>query len=126
MKTRILLLLAVSTLVAMVSAALAHEPVKLSGYLVDVSCAADHVKDSAPEATKFASEHTKDCALMDECIKSGYGIFSDGKWYPFDEKGNQLAKAIFDKTKKKDHIKATVEGNKHNDKILVEKITEEK
>lgn len=126
MKTRTLLLLAISALIVIASAASAHEPVKLSGYLVDVSCAADHVKDPAPDATKFASEHTKDCGLMDECVKSGYGIFSEGKWYPFDEKGNKLAKAVFDKTKKKDHIKVLVEGNKHNDKILVEKITEEK
>jgi hypothetical protein len=66
----------------------------------------------------------KECALMEECVKGGYGIFADGKWYPFDAKGNTLAKALFEKSAKKDHIKATVEGMKHEGKILVEKLTE--
>ena len=115
----------VLALLALASAnVLAHEPVKLTGYVVDVVCATDHVKDKAEDATKFAAEHTKSCGLMEECVKSGYGIFSDGKWYPFDAKGNELAKALIEKSKKSDHIKATVEGMKHQEKILVEKITE--
>ncbi len=61
---------------------------------------------------------------MEDCIKGGYGVYADGKWYPFDAKGNELAKAAFEKTTKKDHIKMTVEGMKHDGKILVEKITE--
>jgi hypothetical protein len=107
-----------------VSTVRAHEKVKLTGYAVDVVCAADHTKDNPEDATKFAADHTKECALMEECVKSGYGIFADGKWYPFDAKGNTLAKALFEKTAKKDHIKVTVEGMKHEDKILVEKMTE--
>jgi hypothetical protein len=107
-----------------VSTVRAHEKVKLTGYVVDVVCAADHTKDTPDDATKFAAEHTKECALMEECVKSGYGIFADGKWYPFDVKGNTLAKALFEKTAKKDHIKVTVEGMKHEGKILVEKLTE--
>ena len=115
----------IAALLMMTLVVWAHDPVKLSGYLVDTVCAADHVKDSAEAATKFAAEHTKACALMEDCVKGGYGIFSDGKWSPFDDKGNQLAKAIFDKTQKKDHIKITVEGMKHDGKILVQKMTEE-
>jgi hypothetical protein len=107
-----------------ISTVRAHEKVKLTGYVVDVVCAADHTKDNPEDATKFASEHTKECALMEECVKSGYGIFADGKWYPFDAKGNTLAKALFEKTKKTDHIKVTVEGMKHEGKILVEKLAE--
>jgi hypothetical protein len=106
------------------SAAFAHEKVKLTGYLVDVMCAAGHVKDSPEDATRFAAEHTKECALMQECIKSGFGLFSDGKWYPFDDKGNEIAKGLVEKTTKKDHIKVTVEAMKHEGKLLVEKITE--
>jgi hypothetical protein len=107
-----------------VSTVRAHEKVKLTGYVVDVACGAEHATDSPEDATKFAAEHTKECGLMEECVKSGYGIFADGKWYPFDEKGNAMAKALFEKTAKKDHIKATVEGMKHQDKILVERLTE--
>src|SRR6266508_655240 len=106
-RTIILSLLAVGLIV--VSTVRAHEKVKLNGYLVAVVCAADH---------------TKDCALMEECVKSGYGIFADGKWYPFDAKGNTLAKAIFEKTAKNDRIKVTVDGMKHEGKILVDKLSE--
>ena len=111
-------------LVIATSVVWAHEKVKLTGYVVDVMCFGDHAKDKAEDANKIAAEHTKECALMDDCVKSGYGIYSDGKWYPFDAKGNELAKALFDKTKKSDHFKITVEGMKHDDKILVEKLTE--
>src|SRR5882672_3454394 len=104
----------------------AHEKVKLTGYVVDVVCFADHANESPEAATKFAAEHTKECALMEDCVKSGYGIFADGKWYPFDDKGNKLAKSLFDKTSNKDHIKVTVEGMKHGDKVLVESLTEVK
>ena len=110
--------------VAVASVAFGHEKVKLTGYVVDAMCAASHVKDAPEAATKFASEHTKECGLMDECIKSGYGIFSEGKWYPFDDKGNALAKAIFEKTAKKDHIKVTVEGMTHDGKLMVQSMTE--
>lgn len=114
----------IATLLMFGSIVWAHEKVKLTGFVVDVMCAADHVKDKAEDATKFAAEHSKTCGLMEECVKSGYGIFSDGKWYPFDAKGNEFAKALFEKTKKNDNIKALVEGMKHDGKILVEKITE--
>ena len=107
-----------------VSTVRAHEKVKLTGYVVDVVCAADHTKDNPEDATKFAAEHTKECALMEECVKSGYGIFAEGIWYPFDAKGNTLAKALFEKTAKQDYIKVTVEGMKHDGKILVEELTE--
>ncbi len=125
MKSKTLLLSLMAPAIVFAAVVLAHEKVKLTGYVVDVMCAADHTKDKAEDAMKIASEHTKSCGLMDECVKSGYGIFADGKWYPFDAKGNELAKAMFEKTRKKDHIKVIVEGMKHDGKILVEKITEE-
>src|SRR5262245_21967645 len=121
---RAITLIALAVGLIAVSTVRAHEKVKLTGYVVDVVCAADHAKDNPEGATKFAAEHTKECALMEECVKGGYGVFADGKWYPFDAKGNTLAKALFDKTGKKDHIKMTVEGMKHDGKILVEKLTE--
>lgn len=104
----------------------AHEKVKLTGYLGDVMCATSHLKGSPEGLTKFASEHTKECGLMAECVKSGYGIVAEGKWYPLDEKGNKLAKEIFEKTTKNDHIKVIVEGMTHDGKVLVNSITETK
>jgi len=124
MKKTIFLSLAAALLFAACAGVQAHEKVKLTGYVVDVVCFADHVKDSPEAATKVAAEHTKECALMEDCVKGGYGVYADGQWYPFDAKGNELAKAAFEKTGKKDHIKMTVEGMKHDGKILVQKITE--
>lgn len=117
-------LVALTALVVIASSVLAHEKVKLAGYVVDVMCFAEHIKEAPEAATKAASEHTKECALMEDCVKSGYGIYADGKWYPFDAKGNDLAKSLFGKTARKDHIKMVVEGMKHDGKILVERITE--
>ena len=125
MKNKLILLTLLATLLlATASLVWAHEKVKLTGYVVDVVCFADQAKGKPEEAAKAAAEHTKECALMEDCIKGGYGIYADGKWYPFDAKGNDLAKAVFEKTTKKDHIKMIVEGMKHDGKILVEKITE--
>jgi len=124
MKKTIFLSLAAALLVTACAGAQAHEKVKLTGYVVDVVCFADHVKDSPEAATKVAAEHTKECALMEDCVKGGYGVYADGQWYPFDAKGNELAKAVFEKTGKKDHVKMTVEGMKHEGKILAQKITE--
>lgn len=106
------------------SVAFAHEKVKLTGYAMDVLCAKGFDKDKPEAAMKSAAAHTKECGLMDDCVKSGYGVLSDGKWYPFDAKGNELAKAIFDKTTKKDNIKITVEGLKHDGTIMVQSIIE--
>ena len=124
MKKLAILWIGLAVLVITASSALAHEKVKLTGYVVDVMCFAEHVSAAPEAATKAAAEHTKECALMEDCVKSGYGIYVDGKWYPFDAKGNGLAKALFEKTSKKDHIKIIVEGMKHDGKILVEKLTE--
>ncbi len=116
--------LSLIVLLFVVSFAYAHEKVKLTGYAVDAVCAAGHAKDKPVDATKFAAAHTKECGLMKECVKGGYGIFADGKWYPFDAKGNELAKALFGKIQKKDHVKVTVEGMTHEGKILVQTLTE--
>ncbi|MGH9841792.1 MAG: hypothetical protein ACREEM_23810 [Blastocatellia bacterium] len=129
MKKQAIVLLALALFVTIASTVSAHEKVKLTGYVVDVMCFAEHTKDLTDAArkdaaNKAAAEHTKECALMEECIKSGYGIYADGKWYPFDAKGNELARALFEKTTRKDHLKMTVEGMKHDGKILVEKLTE--
>jgi hypothetical protein len=47
---------------------------------------------------------------MEPCVKSGYGVFSDGKYYEFDAKGNELAKSLIDGTAKEKGIKVKVMG----------------
>ena len=58
MKKSIALIMIAVGMIA-VSTVLAHEKVKLTGYVVDVVCAADHTKDNPEDATKFAAEHTQ-------------------------------------------------------------------
>lgn len=78
--------------------------------LVDEMCH-DQVKDKA-------DAHPTSCAL--KCASSGYGVFtSDGKWLKLDAKGNEQAVAALKKTKKKDHVRADVEGTQQGDTIQV-------
>jgi hypothetical protein len=123
-KTSLALSLGLALIVAASAVVRAHEKVKLTGYMVDKMCASGHLKDTPEKANAFAAKHSGTCALMPECTESGFGIITDGKWYPFDAKGNELAKTIFQNTKKKDHIGVTVEGMEHDGKIMVETITE--
>jgi hypothetical protein len=73
----------------------------LSGYVVDQDCAGKIATKA--NVMEKAAGHTKDCALMEDCAASGFGIFSDGKYYKFDTKGSATAKALFEKSK---HTKA--------------------
>ena len=53
---------------------------------------------------------------MPSCLKSGLGIYSDGSFYSFDEKGNALAKAALEKSKKDKGAKFKVTGKVSADK----------
>ncbi len=73
-------------------------PATLKGYVVDQMCAEKMaMKDNAMEK---AQGHSKDCALDDHCAASGYGIFSGGKYYKFDENGSAKAKVLIGKSKR--------------------------
>jgi hypothetical protein len=67
----------------------------LKGYVVDQMCGKGMVKKENIE--QKAPGHTKECALEDACAASGFGIYSQGKYYTFDEKGSGLAKAAIEK-----------------------------
>jgi hypothetical protein len=78
--------------------------------LVDTMCSAK-VKDEP-------DKHTTDCAIG--CAKGGYGIVvSDGTYLKFDEAGNAKALEALKATKKKDHLRAVVTGEKDGDTIKV-------
>lgn len=70
----------------------------LSGYVVDQMCAKGFAKKADPMVK--AAAHTKECALEEACAASGYGIFSGGKYYKFDEKGSATAKKLIEQTKR--------------------------
>lgn len=64
---------------------LAADVLSFKGDIVDNMCAAEN-KDNLAE---FVKTHTKECALMSDCVASGYSIFADGKLYKFDQASNK-------------------------------------
>ena len=82
--------------------------VSLKGYVVDQMCAKGMAKKADP--MQKAASHSKDCALEDHCSASGYGIFSDGKYYPFDEDGSQKAMSLIKKEKREKGLAYEVSG----------------
>jgi hypothetical protein len=92
------------------------KPKTLKGYVVDQMCAGKMaMKENAMEK---AEGHTKDCALDDHCSASGYGIFSGGKYYKFDENGSKTAKALIEKTKRDKGLYFSATGTVGDDGIM--------
>jgi len=96
----------------------------LHGYVIDAMCAKGMArKENVMEA---AAKHTKKCALEEACAESGYGVFSDGKWYKFDEKGDVMAKELIQNTKTEKGIMVMVSGTMEADKLVLASISEHK
>jgi hypothetical protein len=83
------------------------------GYIVDKHCSAGDVPG-----------HGKGCVLSADCMKSGLGLYHDGKFTAFDEKSSTQAKAALEKSKKDKGAKFKVTGKVTGDKITAEKIEE--
>lgn len=67
-------------------------------------------------------KHTTACAL--QCQKGGYGLLTaDGTYLKFDADGNQKALAALKATKKTDHVRATVLGERNGETIKVTSIS---
>jgi hypothetical protein len=113
-----LLATTVLSLVAMAQ----DKAVTLTGNIVDKACSARVAKKE--DAQSAAAGHTKGCSLMDNCAKSGFGIFADGKYTEFDEKGAALAKAALEKSSKDKGAKFKVTGKVADGKMMVESISE--
>ena len=103
---------------SVMAAAQDKKSVTLTGNIVDKACSA---KATTAEA---AANHKKGCALSANCLKSGLGVFADGKYVEFDEKGTELGKAALEKTSKASGAKFKVVGKVADGKMMVESITE--
>ncbi len=110
--TRISQLLFALLLVAGLAAA---EQQTLSGYLMDKACSADAIK----KGEKVAKEHDKGCALMDDCVKSGYGVLAGDRFIAFDAAGNKRAMAALKASKKATDFRVTVTGDVSGDTVKV-------
>lgn len=98
------------------------QKVTLTGNIVDKACSARVAKKDNPQ--EAAAGHTKNCSLTDGCAKSGFGVFADGKYTEFDEKGNAMAKAALEKSSKDKGASFKVTGKIVEGKLVVESITE--
>lgn len=94
----------------------------LKGYVVDQMCGKGMVKKE--NISQKAPGHTKECALEDACAASGYGIYSDGKYYTFDEKGNGLAKTAIEKSSREKGLFFEATGVVKGDMLAVASLKE--
>jgi hypothetical protein len=89
---------------------------QVNGVLMDKMCSMKAVKDGQTAATA----HTRECALMPPCQKSGYGVYTtDNKFLTFDDAGNAKALTALNASKKKDNLKVRVTGDVQGDTIKV-------
>jgi hypothetical protein len=108
---------------AMITLALAQGQEPLEGPVVDQMCAAGPAKSG--DAAKTAGHSgKKGCALKEACAKSGFGVFAKGKYYKFDAKGNELAKAALEKSSKDTGATFKVTGKVTGDSVAVTSIEE--
>jgi len=96
--------------------ALSGAAAEIEGFLVDKACSAKATKDGYQKA----GAHNKDCALMDGCINSGFGVLtSDNKYILFDPAGAKKAIAALEASKKSDNLKVKVSGDLKGNTIKV-------
>jgi len=66
-------------------------------------------------------QHTKKCAI--QCQKGGYGLLTpEGTYLKFDEGGNKKTVEALNTTKKEDHLRATVVGERKGETVTVKSI----
>lgn len=85
----------------------------VEGVLVDKACSADM-------SFNDAKGHSKDCAMMEDCRKSGFGVVTaEGKFLKFDAAGDQKAVEALEATDKEEGIMVSVDGKIDGDMIKV-------
>jgi hypothetical protein len=98
-------------------------PTTVHGVLMDKECSSKAEVRVVPGAMLeggmlVAYTHTRQCALMPSCQKSGYGVFTyDHKFLSFDAAGSQKALAVIKASKKEDDLKVEVTGEIQGDTI---------
>jgi hypothetical protein len=118
MRRKIVSLIAATVLVAGLAAlgTAQGKMVALTGHIVDKAC--------SQRAAANPAGHKKGCALSENCAKSGYGVYADGKFYEFDEKGNEMAMAKLKASTKDAGATFKVEGSLTDMKLMVKSISE--
>jgi hypothetical protein len=105
--------------------ATAGSAAEVKGILIDEMCSSKAevriVSGPRLEGGMIVAEaHTRQCALMPACEKSGYGVFTyDNKFLKFDPAGSRKALAALKASKKEDDLKVEVTGDIQGDTIKV-------
>jgi hypothetical protein len=114
------------SLIVVGSLAMAAHAEDIKGILIDEKCSgkADLRISGATGLLVggriVAEAHTKECLLMPECQKSGYGVYtSDNKFLKFDEAGNRKALAAIKASAKLDDFEVEVTGEVKGDTVKV-------
>ena len=125
----IVVLCAATAIAGFLSATDEPQEKKVQGVLIDRMCSAKAETRIGPGpridgGIVVAYTHTKQCALMPECQKSGYGVFTydDQKFLPFDAAGNQKALAYFNQSKQDSDFRVEVTGKIRGDVMQVTSI----
>jgi len=113
-----------TAIMALSLVAMAYDGEPMVGIIVDKNCATGKVPKQGGDLQTAAANESKGCILMASCVNSGLGLYSDGKYYLFDAKGNELGKAALEKSKKDKGAKFKVTGKVTGDRIAVESIEE--
>src|SRR5713226_5563379 len=92
----------------------------VEGVLMDKMCSAKAMQEGGMKA---AAMHKRDCALMPDCVKSGYGVVtSDNKFLALDDAGNKKAEAALKASKKTDNVRVKITGETSGDSIQVKSL----
>jgi hypothetical protein len=83
----------------------------IKGIIIDNKCAEANKDDLA----NFITTHAKSCAILPECIASGYSIYSDGKLMKFDVESN--AKVIEFLKKEDSKLAVVVDAKKVGEEL---------
>jgi len=110
-------LIAAFALLALASGPLAAETVE--GILIDKMCS----KMVDMKGYEAAENHTKDCALMPNCQKSGFGVVTaDGTFLKFDKAGDKKALEAIEGTDKEKNLTVEVDGKVDGENIKVKSL----
>jgi hypothetical protein len=99
------------------------QDVTLTGHIVDKACATGKVAKQADPQAAAAKESTG-CITMENCLKSGLGIYSAGKYTEFDEQSAAKAKVALEKSKKDKGATFKVTGKVTGGKMSINTIEE--
>jgi hypothetical protein len=90
---------------------------EVQGILLDKMCSGKIVKANDQAAAK---QHSRDCALMEDCVKEGYGVLTaDGTFINIDPAGKDIVVQALKASTKKDDLRVQVAGELTGDTIKI-------